>query len=90
METKLLSKAIQVGQISLPAQSRLTAPQAKLQSNANPAQADQAVDVGSLKGADEDADSRSIYVKNLSWSTNDAGLLRHFDSTVSAAGGSVR
>ena len=50
----------------------------------------QSVDANLLKGEENDAESRSIYVKNLSWSTKDANLMKHFDATVSAAGGSIR
>ena len=50
----------------------------------------QPVDASLLKGAEDEAESRSIYVKNLSWSTKDATLMKHFDATVSAAGGSIR
>jgi len=41
-------------------------------------------------GGEDDAESCSIYVKNLAWATEDRGLARHFDGTVSAAGGSIR
>ena len=41
-------------------------------------------------GGDDDAESRSIYVKNLAWATEDKALAKHFDDTVSAAGGSIR
>ena len=47
-------------------------------------------DISQLKGNDEEVESRSIYVKNLAWSTKDAGLMKHFDAVVSASGGSVR
>lgn len=47
-------------------------------------------EVSRLKEADEDAESLSIYVKNLSWKTSDASLMKHFDGTVSAAAGSIR
>lgn len=48
------------------------------------------MDATLLKGEEDDAESRSIYVKNLSWSTKDSTLMRHFDGTVSASGGSIR
>ena len=35
-------------------------------------------------------ESSSIYVKNISWATTDSSLLKHFDSIISAMGGSVR
>ena len=37
-----------------------------------------------------DLPSSTLYVKNLAFATTDASLLRHFDATVSAAGGTVR
>lgn len=34
----------------------------------------------------EEAESSSIFVKNLAWGTEEAALRKHFDSAVSAAG----
>lgn len=38
----------------------------------------------------EDTESSTIYVKNLAFATGDAGLRKHFDNTISSAGGSMR
>lgn len=38
----------------------------------------------------EEAESSSIFVKNLAWGTEEAALRKHFDAAVSAAGGTVR
>ncbi|PRW58148.1 Multiple RNA-binding domain-containing 1 [Chlorella sorokiniana] len=38
----------------------------------------------------EEAESSSIFVKNLAWGTEEAALRSHFDAAVSAAGGAVR
>ena len=49
------------------------------------------VDTNLLRGAtEEEVESSTLFVKNLAWSTGDKALAKHFDSTVSAAGGSIR
>ncbi|KAG1656825.1 hypothetical protein FOA52_008459 [Chlamydomonas sp. UWO 241] len=51
---------------------------------------------GAAAAADDGGDDgdgatvASIYVKNLAWGTADAGLRKHFDRAVSAAGGTLR
>jgi multiple RNA-binding domain-containing protein 1 len=41
---------------------------------------------GLAEAEGEEAESSSIFVKNLAWATGDAALRKHFDAAVSAAG----
>ncbi|CAL8464375.1 g3910 [Coccomyxa elongata] len=50
----------------------------------------EAIEVAALPTGEEDAESTTIYVKNLAFATTDATLRAHFDAVVSAAGGSIR
>ncbi|BDA49748.1 Multiple RNA-binding domain-containing protein 1 [Coccomyxa sp. Obi] len=58
--------------------------------HAQKVEAKEPVEVAALPVGEEDAESTTIYVKNLAFATTDATLRAHFDVVVSAAGGSIR